>query len=267
MLAIAMASVRLERCQLEEEDWRLESVRTAEFYWEAERQDEAMELVKKLPKDAERIQPKLLKNLRGLRWMLATWRDLACRVRGTTAGATPRPLDEASRQRAFDLLGLSAERRETSRDLDPPAGITADAAVAAHQHALITAKIAEIEALLTDDLMALDESRRTAIIDGVSPGVDHQTRLDPPLRDRGPAGQGPCLCDVKEPPGRGQTAQSRGPGARASRVDESSASVARHSIATSSPGAVPRRRPRPHPRPLWHQSRAGPRTGITAGGG
>jgi hypothetical protein len=176
VLTIATASIRLERCQLEEQDWRLVRCERAEFYWDADRQAEAMDLVQRLPRKPAVIQPRLLQTLRGSQWMLAGWRDLAGQVRGT-AGESPRPLDEQGRRRAFDLLGLSEDRRVVCTPLDPPSGAGSDAAVAAHQDALITTQIAALDAHLSDGKVELDESNRLATIEGASPGVDNQTRL------------------------------------------------------------------------------------------
>ena len=177
VLAMASASVRLERCQLEEEDWRLYRAERAEFYWDADRWVETMKLVQGLPKKPHVILPKLRQSLRGCLWILGELRDLAGRVRGTAAGGSPQPLDEKGRQRAFDLLGLSEDRRLGSTPLDLPGGAGSDAAVAAHQDAVLSEQIAELETMVGDDQVALDESIRIATVNGAAPGIDNETRL------------------------------------------------------------------------------------------
>jgi hypothetical protein len=178
--AVAAASVRLEMCQLEEESWRLHRAERAEFHWDADRQAEVMALVDKLPAKPQVIASRLRQTLRGSRWLLEEWRDLAWRVRGTgmPAAPAPAPLDETGRRRAFDLLGLSEERRQACTPLDLPGGGTgSEAEVAAHQDALIAGKIAELEALTDPEQVALDESIRIATVHSCGPGVDTQTRL------------------------------------------------------------------------------------------
>ena len=48
--AMATASIRLERCVLEEQTWRLQRAERAELFWAADQQAEVMKLVKKLPR-------------------------------------------------------------------------------------------------------------------------------------------------------------------------------------------------------------------------
>jgi hypothetical protein len=177
VLAIATASIRLERCVLEELTWRLRRAERAELYWGADQQVEAMELVQKLPRKPSLIAPKLRQSLRGCLWMLEEWRHLAGLVRGTPAEDSPRPLDATGRRRAFDLLGLSAERRLGSTPLDPFGGSDSEAAVAAHQEALIAREVAALEALVCEERVANDESIRIATSNGTNSTVDHQTRL------------------------------------------------------------------------------------------
>ncbi len=177
VLAIAMASIRLERCLAEEQAWRLRRAERAEFFWHADQQFEAMKLVQRLPKKPDLVASKLRQSLRGCMWMLNEWRDLAGHVRGTAAGGSPRPLDEVGRRRAGDLLGLSAERRLGRTPLDPLGGAGSEADVAAHQDALIAKQIAALEALADADRIALDESIRVDTMNGVHPMVDQQVRL------------------------------------------------------------------------------------------
>jgi hypothetical protein len=174
--AVASASVRLERCQLEEEVWLRHRAERAEFYWPEDRQAEVMVLVQKLPRKPE-LSAKLRQTLRGAIWMRDEWRDLARQVRGTLSEDPPRPLDETGRRRACDLLGLSAERRLGATPLDPPGGAASEAAVIAHQDALIAAQILDLEALTSDEMAALDESMRVATVLGSAPGIDAQSRL------------------------------------------------------------------------------------------
>ena len=136
-----------------------------------------MKLFESLHKKPKLVLAKLLQTLRGCRIVLDAFRDLAGRVRGTSATDALRPLDENGRRRAFDLLGLSEDRRVGSTPLDPPGGATSDAAVAAHQDALIAARIVELEAMVSDDRVAHDESVRVDTVNGAAGGIDDQTRL------------------------------------------------------------------------------------------
>jgi hypothetical protein len=177
VLAIAMASVRLERCRVEEEAHRLRRAERAEFYWDADLWEEVMKLVQGLPKRPELIVAKLKQRLRGCMWLLKEWRDLAGRVGETPAGGSPRPLDETGRRRAADLLGLSAEARVGPCLLDLPCGAGSEAEVAAHQRTLIAAQIAALEPLTSAARVALDESIRIDTMNGVNLTVDDATRL------------------------------------------------------------------------------------------
>ena len=122
VLAIAMASIRLERCLVEETTHRLRRAERAEFYWGPDQNVEAMKLVQRLPRKPELIAPKLRQSLRGCMWMLEEWRDLAGHVRGTPAGESPRPLDTLGRHRAGDLLGLSVSTGSGLPRSTPPVG-------------------------------------------------------------------------------------------------------------------------------------------------
>jgi hypothetical protein len=177
VLTIAMTSVRLERCQAEEQACRLRRAERAEFYWNADMWAEVMKQVQSLPKRPELIASKLRQSLRGCMWMLKEWRDLAGRVGAGPGGASPRPLDETGRRRAGDLLGLSAESRVAPSQLDLPCGAGSDAELARFQQALIAGQITELEALTNEDRVALDESIRIDTMNGVNLTVDDATRL------------------------------------------------------------------------------------------
>jgi hypothetical protein len=177
VLAIAQASIRLERCLAEEQAWRLRRAERAEFYWHADQELETMNLVQRLPKKPDLIAAKLRQSLRGCMWMLNEWRSLAGLVEPASAGESLRPLDEVGRRRAGDLLGLSAEQRLGRTALDLPGGGGSDAELAAHQRGLIATQIAIFDRLTGPDRVALDESIRVDTMNGVNLTVDDKTRL------------------------------------------------------------------------------------------
>jgi hypothetical protein len=177
---IAAASVRIEMCRLEEENWRFERAERAEFYWDEDRRAEAQELAERLARKPALVVRKLRQTLQGAQWLRQEWAVLRALVNGGPGGS-PRPLDEAGRQRAFDLAGLSAEARLVSTRLDLPEGKPVegdrDAALAAHQAAVIAIVIAELDQLTDQSRVELDQSNRFEIQLGNFPGVDRMTRL------------------------------------------------------------------------------------------
>jgi hypothetical protein len=179
--AVAAATVRIERCRREEEQWRDHRAQRAASHWDHDRQAEAREQAAMLPLKPALTLRKLRQTLQGAQWLRQAWTDLAARVSGT-AGQPPRPLDDQGRQRAFDLLGLGPEQRLRATPLDLPAGSDradlGEAALAAHQAALVTAQVAELDRLTSERYIALDQANRLEAQRGNFPGIDHRTRLN-----------------------------------------------------------------------------------------
>jgi hypothetical protein len=172
---VAMAAIRLGRCQREEDDWRKEWAERAATDWEDYRREEAATLARRLPRNPELISLKLRKTPQGCDWVLNAWRVLEAVLRGPD-GTEPdarKPLDAANRERAFDLLGLRSEQRLVRTVLDLPEGQGAaqsDAALAAHQAAVVAFQIAELEEHKAW-MIPLDEQTRQAALEGRHRGI------------------------------------------------------------------------------------------------
>jgi hypothetical protein len=175
---IAAAMVRIESCDMDEENWRFHRAQRAEYYWEEDRQAEAEALMAKLDRNPSVFVRKLRQTLQGAQRLRRSFAALAALVAGGPAGERPRPLDAVSRERAFDLLGLEPEERVGVTPLDLPGGRAGDApALAAHQAALFAEKMAELDQLTSKRYVELDQQMRFEAELGNFPGIDEQTRL------------------------------------------------------------------------------------------
>jgi hypothetical protein len=177
---IAAAVVRIESCDLDEENWRFHRAQRAEYYWEEDRQAEAEALMAKLHNNPSVYVRKLRQTLQGARRLRRAFAALAALVDGGPTGEPARPLDVVSRERGFDLLGLEPEERQGVTPLDLPAdraGDDDDAALAAHQATVLAVQLAELDRLTSERYVELDEKMRLEAMLGNSPGIDNQTRL------------------------------------------------------------------------------------------
>jgi hypothetical protein len=177
---IAAADVRIEMCDLDEENWRYHRAERAEYYWEEDRQAEAQDLIAKIDRDPAGTVRKLRQSLHGARRLREGFAALAGLIAHPAVGAPARPLEQVSRERCFDLMGLEPEERggEGTSPLDLPEGQAGDdAALAAHQAAVIAAQIARLDALTSEKYQKLDEQNRQETMLGNFPGIDKQTRL------------------------------------------------------------------------------------------
>jgi hypothetical protein len=177
---IAAADVRIEMCDLDEENWRHHRAERAEYYWEEDRRAEAEKVFARIDRKPAQTVRTLRQSLQGARRLRTAFAALAARIARPAAGEPPRPLDEAGRARCFDLMGLDLEERggEGTSPLDLQGGPSGDdAALVAHQAAVIAAEIAELDALTSEKYQDLDEKNRVDIMLGNFPGIDQQTRL------------------------------------------------------------------------------------------
>jgi hypothetical protein len=177
---IAAADVRIEMCDLDEENWRYQRAQRAEYYWEEDRRAEAEKLFARIDRKPAQTVRALRQSLHGARRLHAAFTALAGRITCPAAGEPPRPLDEAGRERCFDLMGIDCDERQGqgASPLDLQGGQTGDdAALAAHQAAVIAAQIAELEKLTSERFQELDEQNRLETVLGNFPGIDQQTRL------------------------------------------------------------------------------------------
>jgi hypothetical protein len=177
---IAAAAVRIESCDMDEENWRFHRAQRAEYYWDEDRQAEAEALMAKLDRNPSLYVRKLRQTLQGARRLRRAFAALAALVAAGAAGEgePARPLDAVSRERAFDVLGLEPEERQGVTPLDLPGGRAGDdAALAAHQAALLAEQLADLDRLTSERYVEVDEKLRLEAMLGNSPGIDEQTRL------------------------------------------------------------------------------------------
>jgi hypothetical protein len=177
---IAAAVVRIESCDMDEENWRFHRAQRAEYYWEEDRQAEAEALMAKLDRNPSLYVRKLRQTLQGAQRLRRAFAALAGLVAAGAAGEgePARPLDAVSRERAFDLLGLEPEERQGVTPLDLPDGRTGDdAALAAHQAAHLAERMADLDRLTSERYVELDQKLRLEAMLGNFPGIDDQTRL------------------------------------------------------------------------------------------
>jgi len=180
---VAAASVRIERCELDEEAWRHSRTRRAEFGWVIDRQTEAVELAQKIHLRPELIGLKLRGTLAGCQWLRERFRVLGELQRKAAVDGVLGPLDEAGRQRMGDLLGLSAEGRLVENPLDLPAGQGAESeddsrrALGTHHATLIADQIALLDAEAAGGLLEIDAEDRADAEAGNGPGIDRMIRL------------------------------------------------------------------------------------------
>jgi hypothetical protein len=177
---IAAAVVRIESCDMDEENWRFHRAQRAEYYWDEDRQAEAEALMAKLDRNPSLYVRKLRQTLHGAQRLRRAFAALAALVAGGAAGEgePARPLDAVSRERGFDLLGLEPEERQGATPLDLPGGRSGDdAALAAHQAALFAEQLADLDRLTSERYIELDQKMRLEAELGNFPGIDDQTRL------------------------------------------------------------------------------------------
>jgi hypothetical protein len=177
---IAAAVVRIESCDMDEENWRFHRAQRAEYYWEEDRQAEAEALMAKLHRNPSFYVRKLRQTLQGAQRLRRAFAALAALVADGAAGEREpaRPLDAVCRARAFDLLGLEPEERLGVTPLDLPGGRAGDdAALAAHQAALLARELADLDQLTSERYVELDQKLRLEAMLGNFSGIDEQTRL------------------------------------------------------------------------------------------
>jgi hypothetical protein len=176
------STVRMERCDLQEEAWLSREALRSDTLWDVDRTAEAAELAAKIGRKPQRTARKLAQSLHGCDWLLAALRALELRMWVSDAGAeaTRQPLDEAGRRQACDLLGVRAEDRAGNHTvLDLPAGFTGertDAALMAHQAAVIAAEVKRLETIRAG-LRAVDVEDREATATGMGVGIAPSLRL------------------------------------------------------------------------------------------
>jgi hypothetical protein len=84
--------VRIESCDMDEENRRFHRAQRAEYYWEEDRQAEAEALMAKLDRNPSVFVRKLRQTLQGAQRLRRSFAALAALVAGGPAGEPARPL-------------------------------------------------------------------------------------------------------------------------------------------------------------------------------
>ncbi len=139
---MAFASVQLDRCQQMTLEDITYSIRRAERFWDVDRTQQAAELAARLPKDPQRVAPRLRQTRQGAQWMIDQWEDLgdSLDVRDTW--------DDTQRGLAFDMLGVHPALRNGFRRVPEPS----------NRAGLVALVQREVERLRGDQEHALDSS-------------------------------------------------------------------------------------------------------------
>ena len=174
---MAAASVLIRRCEDHEADLRYRQASRTEAGVQLDRKAEVEDLALRLPGSPARIALRLQQSVPGIEWILSRLRALKDRLCGPAGSAPVRPLDEAERRRAFDLLGVAAELRVGQTVLDPPAGggTPSDADVAAYQVGAIGDRIIDLERFKTEDLPGVEA------IDHDAGAIARDTKVNPEI--------------------------------------------------------------------------------------
>ena len=121
---IAIASVQVEQCRIEERAFRARLAARASACWDDDRRLAAEDLGENLSKKPSAVSKRLAQTPQGCDWLLERWEGLA-RIHAENGKWA-----EAQRALALDLLGVPAELRDgtTKLDADPAAVAAAEIA-------------------------------------------------------------------------------------------------------------------------------------------
>ena len=161
---LALATIRIDQCQLEEDCLRTQTSQLAAHCWNGERGAEAEELAAKLSRNPALVVAKLRRTLHGSTWLRERW-DFLEEV------AEDGEWDEKQRTLALDMLGISAEFRESTgkRYIDGHDGPS--------QVKIARNQIDRLDCSIEDGLESIDDRERRMAVEGVSLSVSAPARL------------------------------------------------------------------------------------------
>ena len=153
---VAVESIRIDRCRIQDRVLRDEQVRRACDTWDDDQLRSAEDLAAKLAKQPA-VVAKLRSSIPGASILLEHWQGLS---RALENGGW----SESQESLAFDLLGTPAALREGSASPLIP-GPQEDAL--AHRRDIVHKQIARLERLITEVLPARDEEERDLVKAGL----------------------------------------------------------------------------------------------------
>ncbi|WZO98815.1 hypothetical protein EP7_000406 [Isosphaeraceae bacterium EP7] len=154
---IAVESVRIERCRIEERLARDFRARRAVDCWGDERQAEIEKLARGLSSRPAETAARLRTTAPGCDWMIDRWRML-----GHALAKNGSWTDEQAGL-ALDLLGVAAELRELPTQIDPHDGCE----VAIHRRALVEDQLVRLHARKESTLDEIEDDHREAASQGL----------------------------------------------------------------------------------------------------
>ena len=160
---LALATVRIDQCRLEEDCLRTLTSQRAANFWDEERQVDAEELAGKLSRNPALIVAKLRRTLHGSFWLRERWESLE-------VAAIEGVWDEKQRALAFDMLGVAIEFRGSSKYLLGGSDGKSQAMIARRE-------IERIDASFENGLASIDEREQKMAEEGVSLSVSAPARL------------------------------------------------------------------------------------------
>lgn len=161
---MARASVRIDRCRVEEDALHDRASFRAEACWDNDQDVAAEETAARLASDPSRVASRLRQSSHGSAWLRLRW-DALARI-AVSQGSW----NDAQRSLAFDLLGVP----ESLRPDDPRLPETADAALLA---SLARAEVAKLDRAIFEGLSDLDTLDRDQALTGVSFETSPPARL------------------------------------------------------------------------------------------
>ncbi len=111
---MAFASVQLDRCQQMTLEDLAHTIRRAELFWDDDRNQHAVDLAARLPRDPQRVAIRLRQTRQGAQWLIDQWEDLG------SALEVNETWDEDQRRIAFDMLGVHPALRDGFRRVPEP---------------------------------------------------------------------------------------------------------------------------------------------------
>ncbi|WZP00767.1 hypothetical protein EP7_002418 [Isosphaeraceae bacterium EP7] len=159
---IAVESLRIERCRLEERLARDARARRATNCWADERKAEIARVARTLPRRPEEIAARLSITAPGCDWMIDRWRALGHALDKSGAWT------DEQEALALDLLGVEGTLRDLHTPLDAPEGMTP----LDHRQELVDDQLERLLGRKESSLDDLEEDGREAAIMGLTTGDD-----------------------------------------------------------------------------------------------
>jgi hypothetical protein len=149
---IAIESVRLDRCRIEEKLARDLRGREAGVCWADMRKAEVAKLGKTLSGQPDEVAPKLACTSAGCDWLIVRWFALGKNLIKNGAWT------ESQATMALDLMGVAADLRELDNPLETPQGVEP----MAHLRAIVNHELDELHRRKHEALDAANDDRREA---------------------------------------------------------------------------------------------------------